>query len=102
MAVRSPHRRWPFEESTLRQTRADDLPNQSRESQCIDEVLSAMLTPREREVLRLRLEGRLLKEIASDLGISTSAVRRRIEQASARLGLASGGITSLLVHAVWS
>lgn len=98
MATRSPRKRGPSEESRSGQTREYDLPNSLQRGYRTDEVLSSMLTAREWEVLRLRLEGHLLKEIASELGISTSAVRRRIERASARLGLSSSGITSLLAH----
>lgn len=102
MAIRSPRKPRPFEESGSGQTREHDLPNPARKGYRADVVPSSMLTAREWEVVRLRLEGYLLKEIASKLGISTSAVRRRIERASARLGLSSRGITSLLVHVVCS
>lgn len=98
MAIRSLRKRQRSKESRSGRTREYDPPNSLRRGYRTDEVLSSMLTAREWEVLRLRLEGHLLKEIASELGISTSAVRRRIERASARLGLSSSGITSLLAH----
>ena len=47
------------------------------------------LTPREREILALLAQGRLYKEIAGDLGISTSTVRAHLHSVYGKLGVAS-------------
>lgn len=47
------------------------------------------LSPREREVLDLLVDGRLYKEIADQLGVSQSAVRHHIEHIYRKLHVRS-------------
>ena len=45
-----------------------------------------MLTPRETEVLTLVAEGHAIRQIARELGISTSTVKNHVERIPAKLG----------------
>lgn len=49
----------------------------------------ARLSPRQREVLRLLIEGQARKEIAQELGISLATVGFHCEAIYARLGVSS-------------
>ncbi|HMQ57310.1 MAG TPA: autoinducer binding domain-containing protein [Rhizobiaceae bacterium] len=63
-----------------------------------EKLEAVKLSPKQQEIVRLVGEGKLDKQIAAELGISFSAVRRRLEAALARLDL--GNRNELAAEAV--
>lgn len=67
----------------------------------MDEHATAIerLTRNERDCLRRRLQPQTAKEIATDLGISTHAVEKRLKMARAKLGVTSSLVAARLLLA---
>lgn len=65
------------------------MKERAKECESFQGLLPPGVTKREAEVLRLIMDGRFDKEIASDLGISIRTVEKHVERLRAKFGVRS-------------